>query len=615
MARVRTLVLAAAVLCAGVSRSDDLRFRQRLLGEMIRQIPDVLAGYHPDTGRFQTGRAWDQRAQRRMHILAVAYTTPAERNPYHQSKRLLGIIVKAGDALIEAQDDRGRWLYTKSDGSQWGWRYQEWTYSRWVDTFELVREHMPADARERWRAALEMAFTHMDRYLQTRLDSELVDNHRVEMAASIYAAGQALGHPEWCEHAARYMLITASQQSPNGYWSEGGGPVLGYNFEYLGSLGRYYARSGDSRILPALERATRFHCRFTYPDGHPVETIDQRNWFSGAINQSWDAFSLTPVGRAYLKRQWEQPVAALVDAEVLARLIHWGSEGPIQVPPEFDIESEYIMPVDGVPRATVIRRGPWYICLSAIVTPVAQNRFYLDRQSFVSIYHDRLGLIVGGGNGKMQPCWSSFTLGDTSLLRHTPKDEDPTFAPPAGLYHVPWQAQLVRRPLPGLVLDYERETCRISVDIIDDATLEYVVSATAVGRLPVEAHLTLLPRIEDVTDRDGRPVNPWSTWVRKPIPADPRLLTAAGGQYPLTSESIDLEPGQIGGWIEYGGYRLLLPDTASVHWPVIPHNGYRKDGAGRTYEGRIEVRVPLDAEHPEYRLRFEVLQCLTASSG
>lgn len=608
MAGAQALVCAAALIHVSISQADDLRFRERVLGETIERVPEVMAEYDDATGRFVSGRAWDQRRQRRMHVLAVAYSTKAEGNRYYRDQDLLGAIVKAGNALIEAQDERGRWQYTKSDGSQWGWRYQEWTYSRWVDTFELIREDMPAADHDRWREALELAFTHMDRYLLTRLDSEIVDNHRVEMAAAIYAAGQALDRPEWCEHAARYMMVTVAQQSPNGYWSEGGGPVIQYNFEYVGSLGRYYARSGDERVLRALERAARFHYRFTYPDGHPVETIDQRNWFSGAINESWEAFSLTPVGRAYLERQWGQPAGRIADVEVLARLVHWGQEGPAESLSELDAEHEYIMPVDGVPRVSIMRRGPWYVCLSAIVAPVAQNRFYLDRQSFVSIYHDKLGLIMGGGNGKMQPGWSNFTVGDTSLLRHTPGDEDPTFTPAGELYHVPHEAHLVRRPMPGLVLEYGRETCRISTEIIDDSTLEYVVSSTTSGALPVQAHVTLLPRLDDVTDSSGRPVEPWFTWVRKPIAAGPYLRTAAGERHRLTSARLDLAPAQIGGWIEYGGYRLRLPDTASLHWPVVPHNGYRKDGAGRTYEGRIEVRLPLDAEHPEHRLRFEILE-------
>jgi len=35
------------------------------------------------------------------------------------------------------------------------------------------------------------------------------------------------------------------------------------------------------------------------------------------------------------------------------------------------------------------------------------------------------GLILGGGNTKLQPAWSSFTLGDITILSHRP-DTQPT---------------------------------------------------------------------------------------------------------------------------------------------------------------------------------------------
>ena len=34
-----------------------------------------------------------------------------------------------------------------------------------------------------------------------------------------------------------------------------------------------------------------------------------------------------------------------------------------------------------------------------------------------------IGVFLGGGNTKLQPLWSTFTVGDVSLLKHKPGDE------------------------------------------------------------------------------------------------------------------------------------------------------------------------------------------------
>ena len=48
----------------------------------------------------------------------------------------------------------------------------------------------------------------------------------------------------------------------------------------------------------------------------------------------------------------------------------------------------------------VRREGPWFICLSGYTAPVPQSRWIQDRQNLVSLYHDKAGLILGGGSDR-----------------------------------------------------------------------------------------------------------------------------------------------------------------------------------------------------------------------
>ncbi len=68
--------------------------------------------------------------------------------------------------------------------------------------------------------------------------------------------------------------------------------------------------------------------------------------------------------------------------------------------------------VDHLPPRSAGDRGS---SASRPTTPIVNSRWIQDRQNFVSIYHDKTGLIVGGGN-LAQPGWSNFTIGDPAAL-------------------------------------------------------------------------------------------------------------------------------------------------------------------------------------------------------
>jgi hypothetical protein len=372
------------------------------------------------------------------------------------------------------------------------------------------------------------------------------------------------------------------EQSEGGYWSENYGPVVVYNFVYADALGTYYALSGDDCVLPALEKAAIFHYHFRYPNGELVETIDERNPYHGRRDAGNVGFSMTRLGRLYLEEQWDRVGWDKLSADLIASFLLYGKEGLLPCPPGHEAQEPFILREGGEARAAVLRDGPWFACLSAYVTEVPKSRWIQDRQNLVSVYHDKVGLIIGGGNTKLQPAWSTFTAGDTNLLRHKPGDTKPDFLPKGELYHVPSKAVLVQKPKVGLDLMYGRETCRIRAHAKDGSTLEYVMEAMLNSELPVVAHVTLLPRM-------GKPIE-----------------TAAGEKATLGDGPLDWSAERVGGWIMHGGYRLRLPPSASVHWPALPHNPYRKDGHAKPAEGRIEIRIPFDRENLKQVLTIEV---------
>jgi hypothetical protein len=98
----------------------------------------------------------------------------------------------------------------------------------------------------------------------------------------------------------------------------------------------------------------------------------------------------------------------------------------------------------------------------------------------------------------------------------------------------------------------------------------------------VAAHLTLIPTL-------GKP-----------------LESAAGKEFILGESPISLAPQEVGGMVAHAGYRLRLPASASLHWPALPHNPYRKDGRATAGEGRIEIRLPFTETCRRHEVLVEV---------
>ena len=97
------------------------------------------------------------------------------------------------------------------------------------------------------------------------------------------------------------------------------------------------------------------------------------------------------------------------------------------------------------------------------------------------------------------------------------------------------------------------------------------------------AHLTLLPRLGAT------------------------LGTGRGRKVTLSESPLTLTAAELGGRLDYNGCRLRLPPQATLHWPALPHDPYRKDGQATASQGRIEVRVPLAHPGNSYTIHLEIL--------
>ena len=534
-------------------------------------VPEILESQRAD-GRFGT-EPWICRDQQMTFPLAAAWSL--QDSPYYQDEKILEAIVFGGDALIDEQDENGMWIFRKKDHSTWGQIYMPWTYSRWIRTYLIVREAMSQEAEDRWNKGLLLGFEGISR---TAL--ERIHNIPTHHAMSLYYAGIVFGREDWKSQAADFLARVVAEQSEYGWWTENVGPVVSYNFVYPDALGVYYHASGDPIVLEALERAARFHANYTYPDGSSVETVDERNAYSKGVHEGNPGFSHTALGRWYLSWQHRRIIDSgeSFAVDYATNMLLYSGEGPTEELDSGSGTQAYRMGED----ALISRQSPWFVSISAYFCPLNENRFRQDRQNFISVFHEQTGLIVGGGNTKLQPLWSTFTVGDTSLMVNTGDQSDPNFGPFEGLLHIPDDITLGDSDeAPALSLNYGNETCKVTTHPEDDGTLTLIYEATSNSGMEVEGHVTLIPHL-------GKP-----------------LASSGGSVEKLGEEAVEWS-GSEGGWVEHAGWRMALPEGSRLVWPALPHDAYRKLGDASVEKGWIAVALSFSKDTPRYELKLEI---------
>ncbi|MEZ5415272.1 MAG: hypothetical protein R3F03_13295 [Opitutaceae bacterium] len=587
---------------------DREKLRAYLLGALEAKLPEIRQHARPD-GRMGTD-PWICRDQHDILTLALLYRTAG--SSVYRDPAVLELIAKGGAYLTTMQDEKGMWRFDKKDGSYWGQIFMPWTYVRWIITYGLIRDELPAAERAAWEKGLQLGYAGIAATELSSLSNiypgpltgqpplapgevrPWLHNIPAHHATGLFLAGQYFNRPDWQDQARAFMQLLIAEQNEHGWWTEHRGPVVLYNRVYIEALGIYYAASGDDSVLAALERGNRFHLNYLYPNGAMIETVDERNPYpvlkvetaaDGATTYRPPNINIHPglyftdEGRALLAHQLPliaaQDPAGLEAAEFL--LLKLPADGALtyRSAPEkrFRMGSE----------ALIAREDPWIVSLSAYCCERTPNRFIQDRQNLISIYHRDAGLIIGGGNTKLQPFWSTLTVGDPALVSPVGATRETNLAPEVDVAYTP-EASSIAEPEP------QRWVQRIAA-----AGAEIEWSFTVISAAQLRLALRLIKAAPD-----GRAVASHLTFI-------PYLGTTAklsdGTEHKLTAEAWSATGLDT---LAHHQWQLSLPEAATVRWPVLPHNPYTNDGHADFPEGRLVVSLPLDAAQPQHELTLTI---------
>jgi hypothetical protein len=440
--------------------------------------------------------------------------------------------------LLASENEKGK--FTPRLDSDWD------TYT-WLEAYRILEGDLGAERRERWKHAIlentePLASDAAERLNFPWYQSPYIGtspNHYSQWAELLFLAGRVFDKPDWVKLGADILhRFAASEQTPDGYWGEHSriGPTVGYDHLTLSAVALYAEYVHDPAVIDALRRSTTFHMYFTYPDGTPVETVNNRNrhWTVSAWGQF--AFTHFPDGRRYaefLSQFADQSKPAM---DVLGRISQdalYYHEGPSAPIPQDQERYAYQMSIP----AGIRKAGPWVVSLSGIVeTQAVNNQFYLDRQANFSVFHSKLGLIISGANSKRQPELATFRekFGGT-------------------INHMPLSSRLqMNEARDRLSLAYNTFFTELYVEPPSAGEVKFRFVINGKGTPPEEAFATL----------------------QLALKAGEMLETGAGRKFTLGNEHVELGPEEIGGWIRHHGWTLRVEPTTRLAWPVYPFNPY-----------------------------------------
>ncbi len=358
--------------------------------------------------------------------LAWLYVLNHPENPWMGNGRLLAAVERSLRNNLAIMQPDGRTLDSSHDHSPEP-RASNWRNFTWLRTWDLIGEHLDKKLAAETVAAMTTIFDAQRHEAEKAVnekgfrENSNVRNHPVWHLLATYALAKKLGRQKDLNWVAQEFEKIAACQHPVGCWFEHDGPVPVYQHVTINGLSHYQHLSQSKLVTAALDKALSFERLFLYPNGVPVETIDGRTRYTGyCMSILCAAWAPSEQGRAMLHfqldRLLEQPLGGGYQVHGgwlgLPFFTQFARDLPDTEPAETTRPSA--LAGDGVHEpeqlpVRVIRKGPWTVVLSAFTRKEdPQQRWMLDYQSHLSVFHEHAGLIIGGGGAKRQAEYSLF---------------------------------------------------------------------------------------------------------------------------------------------------------------------------------------------------------------
>ena len=387
--------------------------RASLFAYAASRVDEIIEGIDSD-GKVWFDGTWGIMNQDVILPLAALAMIEHPGNPCFGRSDLVEAVHKVAQGTFALQDNLGMVEFVKPDGSKWGMIHMPWLFYGMLETYGLLALDVPDLRRQYWKGRLALVYNHVRDALRP---GHGVHNIPTWHGMALTLGGKLLGRPDWHQLGQQVVRRAAGAQTEGGWWPEGTGPTTLYNLTYTHALGVYQQVSGDVAVLPALQRAGRFHRLMQYPDSTLASVVDGRVRYHHQRHAiGLPGLALTEDGQGYLG-VWQQS-----ELPLRCEGNGWTMLGSCLV--RLTDAVYEAAPVDGRladDQAEIAHDGPWTVVASAFTGQAdPANRWVMDRAQHLEVHHTAAGLVIGGGNAKRDPALvqARFKVGNEDGQHH-----------------------------------------------------------------------------------------------------------------------------------------------------------------------------------------------------
>ncbi len=145
--------------------------------------------------------------------------------------------------------------------------------------FSLVAMTEAYQVLELKEKEIESFFIKRAEWLLNHQESGKLTNHQALVVLALYNVFAISGQRKFLEGAKKRLELVTEWQHPEGWFQEYEGADPGYQTVTIDALARYWLKSGDSSVLPVLEKALKFCVYFFHPDSSFGGEYGSRNTF------------------------------------------------------------------------------------------------------------------------------------------------------------------------------------------------------------------------------------------------------------------------------------------------------------------------------------------------
>ena len=377
----------------------------------------------------------------------------------------------------------------------------------------------------------------------------------------LYAAGTYFENNEWKELGFSVMKkLILPFQDEFGCWSEGGGIVVGYSMVTAQAISSFAEMSGDKEALEAVLKYVDFCSTFSFPDGTNSVCADCRMTYSTEPMLFLPAsFLRSEIGNQICQRRIKTKLnldnyntiggraQGLGFFSEFALLLHTKEFAPKNI----GINKEQM---DKLP-VRKLKNSPWTAFLSTQLTEEQPGRYALDSQNFIEVMHNEKGYLIGGGNSKYLPRFST-------VRRKT-----------RGRPYIPTKAELIKSDESSVeaAYYYDNDRIEVKVDLGKECRISFKITHKEYADDIYEGALFLSLKKDESLTQDGA-----------------EMIVDPDGKYKFKFKR---EKGPV----EWRGLKFSVSGKAALSYPIPPYNPYRLN----TLPGKSKYCARLSFDIPE----------------